>query len=190
MSTVKNNKKIINQLRFAKIANTGENIFHGNDLANLWGIIDKNLLYTTLKRYTQKELLYRICRGLYSIKPLEKLDPLVLGIKSLHDFSYISAEIILARAGIIFQDIKAITLISSLSKNFTIGEWQFRSRKLKDIFLFNPAGVIKKDGILIATPERAIADMLYFNPKFHFDNEKIINWKKVKAIQKEIGYIK
>lgn len=44
------------------------------------------------------------------------------------------------------------------------------------------------DEVAVARLERAVADMMYFNPHYHFDNRKIINWKKVKEIQKAIGY--
>jgi len=40
----------------------------------------------------------------------------------------------------------------------------------------------------MATLERAAADMLYFNPKYHFDVRESIDFKKVETIQKEVGY--
>jgi len=39
-----------------------------------------------------------------------------------------------------------------------------------------------------ASLERAVADILYFNPTYYFDAHNIIDWTKVKNIQKEIGY--
>lgn len=83
-----------------------------------------------------------------------------------------------------------ITLISSVSKNFSIGDNFYICRKLNNKFLFNPIGIELKDGFYQASIERAIADLLYFNPHYFFDGEKMINWKKVKKIQREIGYPK
>ncbi len=45
-----------------------------------------------------------------------------------------------------------------------------------------------RDGVNYATVERAVADLLYFNPKYYFDGNSRIDWKKVKEIQGIIGY--
>ena len=185
MSTVKNNT---NQRRFAILAALGETVFHVGDLANLWDIADKNTLHTTLKRYTKQGLIYRVFRGLYAIKPIEKIDPLLLGTKMAHEFSYVSTETVLADKGIIMQDIGQITIISSKSKKFSIAGYNFRSRQLSDMYLFNPVGIEMKNGVRTANVTRAIVDMLYFNPRAHFDAHDLIDWKKIKKMQKEIGY--
>lgn len=185
MSTVKKNTILH---RFAKIAVLNEAIFHIDDLANLWGIKNENTLHTTLKRYVKQGLLFRIYRGFYSIKPVDKLDPYLLGLKAIYGHGYISTETVLISSGIIQQSIGEITLISSKSIRFSIGGNNYRSRMLADKYLYNPAGIKEKNGIKIASMERAIADLLYFNPKTYFDAGNLINWKKVKKIQKEIGY--
>lgn len=185
MSTGKTNTV---QDRFAKLARLGEQVFHIQDLANLWNINNKNTLYTTLKRYTQAGLLFRIYRGLYSIKPVEKIDPYLLGVKVLHKFAYVSTETVLSDAGIILQNIKYITIISSESRKFSIGNINYRSRQLDDKFLFQKNGINMKNGVNTASIERAVADILYFQPNFYFDNPKQIDWNKVKKIQKEMGY--
>ncbi|MFA6171360.1 MAG: hypothetical protein WCW77_04385 [Patescibacteria group bacterium] len=185
MSTVKINVK---QNRFALLARLNEEIFHIDDLQNLWNIREKNTLHTTLKRYVDQELLYRIYRGFYSLKPLDKIDPYLLGIKALHGYGYVSTETILAKEGIISQNLDKITLISSQSRRFSLAGRNYYSRKLDDKFLFNPAGLLEKAGVKSAALERAVADLLYFNPRFHFDGKIMIDWKKVKNLQKEIGY--
>jgi predicted transcriptional regulator of viral defense system len=175
--------------RFALLARLNETIFHTQDLATLWKIKEKNTLYTTLKRYTRKGLLFRIYKGFYSIKPFDKVDPNLLGIEALHQFAYVSTETVLAQAGIIQQNLNYITLVSSVSKKFSIQKINYRSRKMSDKFLFNDIGINNTAGFLIADVERAVADILYFNPHFYFDSKKNINWKKVKEIRKEIGYL-
>jgi len=185
MSTEKTN---ITQDRFAKLARLGEQVFHAKDLANLWNIGNKNTLYTTLKRYAQAGLLFRVYKGLYSIKPKDKLDPYLLGLKALHKFAYISTETVLSNAGIILQKIQYITIISSESRKFSIGNVNYSSRQLSDRFLFQKNGVKTESGINIASVERAVADILYFQPNFYFDNPKDIDWSKVERIQKEMGY--
>lgn len=176
--------------RFAQLAKVGGFVFHAGDLANLWQIQNSNTLYTTLKRYTKKGLLFRVYKGLYSLKPAGELDPLLLGLKALHTYAYVSAETVLVRAGIIQQKIDFFTLISSRSRRFSVAGNNYYARKLKDSFLYQPAGIVEEGGVKKATVERAVADLLYFNPKAHLDGaaSKMIDWKKVKKIQKEIGY--
>lgn len=192
MSTGKITPKINNSgnfhLRLAKIAKLGQLLFHSSDLASLWQIKNANTLHTTLKRYVQRGLLFRVYKGLYSLKPPKDINPELLGIKSLHRYAYISAEAVLFRAGIISQPPAAITLISDKSRKFSINGRKYYSRKLADRFLYNGAGVSDAGGFLRADANRAMADLLYFNPNAHFDAEKLINWREVKKIQAAVGY--
>lgn len=160
-------------------------LFHTNDLALLWHIQTPNTLYTTIKRYVQKGILRRIHKGFYSVVPIEKLKPVELGIACLHSFAYLSTESILAENGVIFQASDYITLVSSVSKKFKIGNYSYLVRKMKDEFLYQTVDLTERNGVKAAALERAVADMLYFNPNFYFDNRKIIDWKRVKQIQKE-----
>lgn len=163
-----------------------EQIFHTQDLAVLWKITNKNTLYTTIKRYVQNGTFYRIFKGLYSTIPIKKLDPPKLGIKIIHGFAYISCETVLQRYGLINSLITKITLVSSKSKEFSAGANFFRSRKLHDKFLYNPCGIMNENGIQVASKERAVADMLYFNPQYHFDGR--VNWDEVKKVQETVLY--
>lgn len=163
-------------------------IFHTRDLARLWDIKNLNTLYTLLKRYTKKGILFRIYKGLYSLRELKNLDPMLLGVKALHDYAYVSTETILVEKGIMNQIIHNYTLISGHSRRFQIGQHSFVSRQMNDKFLYNTAGIIHENGMMKATLERAVADLLYFNPKAYFDGMKLIDFNKVRALQKEIGY--
>jgi predicted transcriptional regulator of viral defense system len=174
--------------RIAALHRTGEVLFHAREIATLWGITEMNTLYTTLKRYCRDGVLFRVHKGLYSLVALAKLEPMAVGLKALHQFGYVSAETILFREGIISQWPAVITLVSAKSLRFVVGKNCYRSRRLKNDFLFQSDGVVVKNGINMATLERAVADMLYFNPQFHFDLPKSINWKKVKWLQKKVGY--
>jgi predicted transcriptional regulator of viral defense system len=183
MSTGKNN---VTAKRIALLSEKDEKLFHSRDLANLWLIENKNTLYATLKRYQQTGLLHRIYKGFYSLLPLEKLDPQLIGIKALHEYCYVSTESVLFAHGFISQMVEFTTLVSQKSLKFTIGPYHFISRKLDQKYLYNQEGITQTGSLNIATPERAIADMLYFNPTFHFD--KTPDWQKVKKLQQKIGY--
>jgi hypothetical protein len=174
--------------RLNELIKSDRNIYHSNDLAILWDISNKNTLYTTIKRYVQKGVLIPIYKGLYSTVPISELDPLELGRAVIHRYTYLTTESVLAQAGIISQATYAYTFVSSLSKKATVGSMSFLFRKLKDDYLYNPTGIVNQDGNFVATTERAVADMLYFNPRYHFDFAESIDFEKVRHIQKEIGY--
>ena len=180
------NKKMANikQNKFLSIAKINDTIFQVDDLARIWGISNRNTLLTSLKRYIKDGLIYRIYRGLYSIKPLTELDPLLLGPKAFNGYCYLSGETILAKHGVIFQQVEYYTFIGEKSRRFEIGDYKYYCRQLKDGFLYNDIGVEKNGKFNIATLERAVADILYFNPRYHFDNPNIIDWKEVKRIQR------
>jgi hypothetical protein len=174
--------------KLKKLIRSDRYIYHTNDLAILWNITNKNTLYTTIKRYVQKGVLIPIYKGLYSTVPVSELDPLALGRAFIHRYTYLTTESVLAHAGIISQPTYAYTFVSSLSKKMSVGSFSFLFRKLKDKYLFNSTGIINNDSNFIATTERAVADMIYFNPKYHFDFVESIDFEKVQQIQKEIGY--
>ncbi len=166
----------------------GRCLYHIQDLAVLWGVSNSNTLHTTISRYMKRGILNNIYKGFYSTKTLSNISPLLLGLASIHRYGYLSTENILVEEGVIFQDIKYITIVSNVSKRFQINKNDFLVRKMKEIYLKNDTGIILKDGIRKAVLERAVADLLYFNPNYYFDNTKNINWRKVKDIQKIIGY--
>ena len=163
-------------------------LYHTNDLAILWGITNKNTLYTTIKRYAQQGILNPVFKGLYSTVPLSQLVPEALGQAIIHNKAYLSTESVLAKAGIITQTIYKYTFVSVLSKQVIVDDKAFLYRKLKDIYLNNPIGVDTRNGYFTASTERAVADLIYFNPKYHFDLAENIDWKRVKRIQQEVGY--
>ena len=165
-----------------------QNLFHSQDLAILWGVNNRNTLYTTVQRYIKKGILIRIQKGLYSKVPLDQLNSAKIGLSFLHSFAYLSTESVLAQSGIISQSIPYITLISNRSRRFSVGNSLYISRQMKDKFLFNDTGIIEKDGIKQASLERAIADLLYYRPTYHFDAPHLIDRQKVKEIQKAIGF--
>ncbi len=172
--------------KLARLIKSDRKIFHTGDLALLWEIKSKNTLYTAIKRYVKKNILIPIHKGLYATVPLDQLDPLDLGRSVIHRYCYLSTESILSENGVISQGIYSYTYVSDFSGKFTINSLNFLSRRLKKESLYNQLGIIDDDGIFKATLSRAVADMLYFNPKYHFDNKKLINRDEVRLIQKEV----
>ena len=149
---------------------SGEILFHTQDLALLWGIQNRNTLYTTIKRYVQKGILIQVTKGLYSTVPISELDKFELGTSLIHRYCYVSCETVLFLEGVINQMVYPITFISSISKKIELNGITYIYRQAKEDLLFNPNGVIQKKGYFIATKERAMSDMTYFKPKYYFDN--------------------
>ena len=164
--------------------------FHASDLALLWEITNTNTLKKTLKRFVDRGVLKRIHKGFYSTIDVSDIDPYDLGFSYLNTYSYVSLETVLAREGVIFQEVKYITFVSSRSSKFNIGGVKYSSRQMKDAFLNNTVGIEKVGDHFEATVGRAVADILYYNPKYHFDNREMIDFDKVKEIQMEVGYVK
>jgi len=187
MYSINNHKNIklanIKQNRFLLIAKLAIPIFHIDDLARIWGVNNRNTLSTSLKRYVEGGLVYRLYRGLYSIKPVAELDPFLLGSQAINSYCYLSGEIVLAKQGIIFQPVGYFTFVGKKTKRFEIGNYKYYCRQLKDEFLYNDTGIDKTGEFNLATPERAVADILYFDPRYHFDNPGAIDWAEVKRIQ-------
>lgn len=175
--------------RLSLLLQSPQKLFHTTDLALLWQCTNKNTLYTAIRRYVARKILFPVHKGFYSVVPLGDLDPLTIGVACLHRFAYISTETVLVRSGIIAQNIEPVTLVSDLSRRFVVGDNTYLCRQLQPQFLHNSAGISQDQDYLIATPARAVADLLYFNPVYYFDNRAILDWSEVANIQREVGYL-
>jgi len=153
-----------------RLLKSDQKLFHTQDLAVLWGIDNRNTLYTTIKRLVKKGVLIPVTKGLYSTLPIGEIDKFQLGTALIHRFCYVSCETVLEMEGVISQKVYPVTFVSSVSQKIKLGSILFLCRKLKPEVLLDPDGVIQKDGYFIATKERAISDMRYLNPKYYFDN--------------------
>jgi predicted transcriptional regulator of viral defense system len=164
-----------------------QKLFHTSDLQVLWGINNDSTLYQTIYRLIKKKIFFRIQKGFYSIVPLDQLNPIEIGFRAINHFSYLSTESVLSKNGIINQSPSKITFLSSSPANFTINGVSYLVRQLKPQCLNNTVGIIQNDqGVFIATTERAIVDILYFQPNYHFDGDNLIDWKLVKNYQQQI----
>jgi len=174
--------------RIPKLYQQETPLFHTQDLALLWEIKNRNTLYTTIKRYIKRGVLFQIYKGLYSLYPPKKLDPIMLGLFALRRYGYLSCEYVLFQEGIIFQEPQYITLISDKPARFQIKDFAYKVRQLRPVYLYNEVGLTREKNYKKAGVERAVADLLYFDSNYHFDNPRGVNWEKVKKIQKAVGF--
>lgn len=131
-----------------------------------------------LNYYVHKGLLLNPRKGIYAKSAYnpEELAGLVFVP------SYISLEYVLQKAGVIFQYDSAITSVSYLNREIEMLGMPFRYSQIKGEILCNMNGIERLDNINIATPERALLDMMYLHSECYFDNLRPINKKNVMRI--------
>ena len=130
-----------------------------------------------LNYYVKKGLLLNPRKGVYTKRNYnpEELAGLVFVP------SYISLEYVLQKAGVVFQYDSAITSVSYLNREIEMAGQTFRYRQVKREVLYNLDGIERIDNINMASPERALLDMLYLDAECYFDN---LNGIKKKSLLK------
>ena len=121
----------------------------------------ENSLYKFLQRLEKANLLKRVVKGkyLFSLKEINDYELANLLLTP----SYLSLESALSFYGILAQFPYTITSVTSLkTKKIIYNEKEFEFAHLKKEYFF---GYVKKDNFLIALPEKALLDELYFISK-------------------------
>jgi len=158
------------------ILRSSRTVFTFKDIALIWGIADKEALIAGINYYVKTAALYRIRRGIYAKdKDYDKTEL----ASRIYTPSYVSLETVLTRSGINFQYYSRISVASYLTREIVIDGQTYAYRKVKDVVLTDPAGIVNQDGSSIATKERAFLDTLYINTDYHFDNLGPLDWDKV-----------
>ena len=150
-------------------------VFTFKDIVLLWRENDPKLAKSRVNYYVKKGKLYAIRRGIYAKD--ENYNKLELATK-IYTPSYISFETVLRQEGIIFQHYDTIFVASYVSREIIADKQSYSYKKLKDNILANSAGLVKKQGYMQASKERAFMDALYLYKNYHFDNLRSIDWNK------------
>lgn len=175
--------------KISSLIQQNQRLFHTSDLKTLWNIQNSNTLYQTISRLVKKNILFTVQKGFYSIVPIDKLDPIEIGFRSINSFCYLSTESVMANNGVINQSPDKITFVSNRSASFTVNNVNYLVRQMKPQCLNNTLGITQNDkGIFIADTTRAICDMLYFQPTYSIDADNIIDHKLLKNYQSQINY--
>lgn len=157
------------------LSNTSRTAFTTKSIALLLNEKRDSSLTKKLNYYVQKGLLLNPRKGIYTKRNYnpEELAGLVFVP------SYISLEYVLQQAGVIFQFDSAITSVSYLSREIEMAGLSFRYNQIKGEILYNLEGIEMRDNISIATPERALLDMMYLHSECYFDNLNAISKRRV-----------
>lgn len=153
-----------------------QTIFSTKEVALLWGESNDTVVSRRLNSYAQVGKLVRVRRALYAKDRNYNRWELATRI---YTPAYISFETVLAAEGIVFQFYGNIFVASYLEREINADGQKISLVRMKDYVLSNIAGIIHKDGVAIATKERAFLDRLYVSKKYHFDNLSSLDWNKI-----------
>lgn len=166
-------------------------LFSINDAKKVFNIEKDNTLYKILQRLEKKDIIRRIENGKYLFSFIEVSDFEIANF--LTSPSYISLESALSFYGILSQFPYTITSITSKkSKRVIYEDKEYEFIHMESKYLY---GFFKKNNFLIASPEKALIDELYFIAKklriISLEELDLtnINKKHLKSIVKKYDYI-
>lgn len=166
-----------NTNQISQLLSQDKRYFYTYELATLWGMVNRNTLYSTIQRYLDRRVIYRLGHGVYSCVLPSKLHAFEIGCALSGPLSYISGETILAIEGAIMQQPTKITLFGSKAKEFTVDNNYYWCRYLNPRYLINRAGIEYRDGYYIASPSRGLVDLKRANRILYLDNPQAIIYK-------------
>ena len=151
-------------------------VFTSQGIALSYGMgLEREKIKSRMIGYVRKGQILNPRKGVYA---KQGYDPRELSCL-LYSPSYISLEYVLQRSGIIFQALDGVTAVGNLSRIVQIDGEIYRYRKIKAEILLDTSGIIREGSVNIATPERALLDMLYLEGDYFFDNITLLNKGKV-----------
>jgi len=166
-------------------------LFSINDAKKVFNIEKDNTLYKLLQRLEKKDIIRRIENGKYLFSFIEVSDFEIANF--LTSPSYISLESALSFYGIMSQFPYTITSITSKkSKRVIYEDKEYEFMHIRSKYLY---GFFKKNNFLIASPEKALIDELYFMARklriISLEELDLtnINKKYLKDISKKYDYI-
>jgi hypothetical protein len=146
---------------------TKKTVFTTQEISNILKFSHTTSTYSFLQRAKKDKRLLNPRKGIRTL-PVFNTDELAC---TLYPKSYISLETVLYEAGVIFQWYGSSTrVVWSNTREYTYQEHNYIARKMKDTLLYNDTGVKTHRTHRMATPERALCDMVYLRPKPQLDN--------------------
>ena len=162
-------------MKYLKILLESKNtVFTTSELKILFNIKNPSLLNMNLQTMSKQNIIHNLWYGIWVLKEYDRLE---LGSK-LRKNSYISLEYVLQKNWIIFQSYEnTITLIWNNTFTKEIDWLNFEFHKIKPGILTNPLWLVYTWKYYIATPERAVCDMIYLYKNINFDNISSLDGK-------------
>jgi hypothetical protein len=157
-----------------------------DDLGVIWGQGKRSDTVQSARDYVRSGSLTRIRRGVYGItgrnfSALELANKLIVP-------SYVSGETVLAKHGLTFQYTDSITSMACYGKRLSTDYGEFAYHQVKPTILYETRGIIRDGNVLIASMERAIADLLYISRgSYRFEHLHGVDWKELASIAEIYG---
>jgi len=151
---------------------TGKLYFNIQDLGKISGY-STDSLYVILNRLVKRNELIRLCPGIYILP--EKIADIEIIANLIYYPSYLSFDSALAKYGLISQIPYTFSFATiRKTKSITLLDYSIEYRMINKSYF---SGYIKlKNGLFIASPEKALVDMIYIASfgKTYFDFGNII----------------
>lgn len=147
-------------------------VFTISELKFLFNIKNAVHINLIMQRMKKQNIVKNLAYGIWTLNDYDKLE---LWSK-LRKNSYLSLEYVLQQHGIIFQAYeKTITLVSNNTFTKEIDGLTFEYHKIKANILTHPLWLKYQWKYFIATPERAVCDMIYLYKDSRFDNVQALD---------------
>ncbi|HMS91413.1 MAG TPA: hypothetical protein PKC87_04290 [Candidatus Absconditabacterales bacterium] len=158
---------------------TNQTVFTTEELRKLVPVETQRGFESFLYRAKKDGRLLNPRQGIWT---LAKYEPMELACK-IKKTAYISCETVLFREGVFFQFYgNTFSCVADDSRKYTIDDKEVIYYKIKSEILNNPIGIKEYDNYRIATPERALCDYMYINPRGVIDAPESINKIRLKQI--------
>lgn len=145
---------------YQKLQSSGLGVFSKHDIQKICGLTNNNTTYKLLQRLEKSGVIERIIPGSYQLKDTRVHDFTIANM--LYKPSYVSLESALSRYGILKQFPFVITSITTARSKTVEKNKTYEYAHITPRFYH---GFIKENNYLIATPQKALFDALYFMSK-------------------------
>jgi len=154
-------------------------IFSIDDIQKLVSFPSKDAMNKFLQRAKKDKILLNPYKG---YRALPNYEPYELACK-IKNKAYLSCETVLFKEGVFFQFYgNTFSCIANDSRKCQIDGKDFLYYKIKSSISDNPIGIKEYNNYRIATPERALCDYIYLNPRGVIDAPENINKDRLKQI--------
>lgn len=157
--------------RLKILTDSGKTAFTLGDIQSFWGEKDRRKVVITARRMVKSKILLKLGKGYYALSNDYNRFELANIIISP---SYISLHSALLFWGVAFQKEDTLYSIALLHYEKNLDGTIYKYHAMKKELFFDVRGIILKDNISIATPERAILDSFYFGFLVNLDNAEVL----------------
>jgi len=162
-----------------QLIKTQKTVFSFQELKTILQIPSEAGLKSFLQRAKHNKALTNPYRG---FRALPNYNTWELACK-IKPQAYISGETVLFQEGVFFQFYNnTVSCISNNTRSYIIDEKPFIYYKIKDSILHNDIGIRIHGTHRVATPERALCDYIYLNPRAGIDAPESINQTRLEDI--------